>query len=271
MTDTAELTDLRQMIKQKCGVILETDSHLFLQTRLHSFLLFHQIKDLTELSSHLKIYPEHFDEVIDLVTTHESLFFRDDSFFKTFEEQVLPYFFEARRQDRRLRIWSAACAHGQEPYSVAMCILNHKLNFSDWNIEILATDISKNATAKARKGVYTHFEVQRGLSLLQLSENFEKSEEGWKILDKISRLVRFENINLIEPFLQKSSFDIVFIRNVLIYFDTETKQRILAGISSLLPSDGCLGLGGPETILGLSQNFEAWDKNTSSLYRVKKI
>lgn len=267
MTVESATKILQKIIKDKSGVIIDDGNPLFLQARLHSFLHFHHISNLDQLVHHLSQNPLHLEEVIDLVTTHESFFFRDDQFFNTLREIVLPNFYQTRHFEKRLRIWSAACAYGQEPYSLAMMFHDHPLNFSDWDIQIISSDISKAALKKASDGIFTHFEVQRGITSQNLTTHFEQVPKGWMIKSAISEKVKFENINLIEPFSHLGKFDIVLIRNVLIYFDDPTRRKILTDIKKLLVPDGYLGLGAQESVSGLVDEFETMPGIYCPIYR----
>src|SRR5258708_5555357 len=164
---------------------------------------------------------------------------------------------KARAGKRTLRIWSAACSSGQEPYSLAILLSEHKDKLAGWQIEIVATDLSTEILEKAQAGVYTQFEVQRGLPIQLLVKYFRQEGERWRIDPVIAAMVRFRALNLLEDFSHLGLFDVVFLRNVLIYFDLPTKTSVLDRIPRVLQPDGYLYLGGAETIIGIPDNFQA--------------
>ncbi|MBX7147941.1 protein-glutamate O-methyltransferase CheR [bacterium] len=266
-TEDLAIATLKQIIYDKSGNKIDNANPNFLSVRLHTLLEQHKVDSLAELLKLISTNNDILDDVIDLATTHESLFFRDDLFFKSLSEAIFPYFYKARESTKKLRIWSAASSYGQEATSLAISLITHPCDFSGWDIQILGTDISKNVIKRANSGIYTHYEVQRGLSCHLLARFFERADAGWKIKDELKKMTRFENLNLLNSFQHLGEFDIVLIRNVLIYFEPDIKKRILENINSLLPTDGCLGLGGPETTLGITNVFKTWEGLQCSLYQ----
>jgi chemotaxis protein methyltransferase CheR len=192
--------------------------------------------------------------VTEAMTIQDTAFFRDREVFDGFHDTVLPKLLRARASRRRLSIWSAACATGEEPYSLAM-MFDLSPQCSGWEIEILASDVSAEAVARASEGFYTDAEVQRGLPLPMLSKHFRRQSNGWRIARAIRSRVEFRVFNLLDSFAGLGSFDAVFCRNVLIYFDAATKADILGRLSDALADDGYLVLGAAETALGLSKGF----------------
>jgi chemotaxis protein methyltransferase CheR len=196
------------------------------------------------------------NEVIDAMTTNETLFFRDDRPFKYFKTGLVPEITKLRDTKKSLRIWSAASSTGQEPYSIAMTLLETLPAIDNWRIEILATDISDSALAQARKGEYSQFEIQRGMPIQLLMKYFKQDGQTWKIADKLKSMVRFENFNLLEPMDRFSTFDIIFCRNVLIYFDEPLKKKILSNLARRMAPDGYFFMGGSETVIGLCPDLK---------------
>jgi chemotaxis protein methyltransferase CheR len=180
---------------------------------------------------------------------------------------VLPRLLEARRATRRLRIWSAAASTGQEPYTLAMILDQMQDQLAGWKVEILATDYSRPALQRARAGIYNHFEVQRGLPIQLLSRYFDKSGEDWQVAPRIRDAVTFQEANLLEPFAHLGRFDVVFCRNVLIYFDVPTKADVLDRIAEITADDGYLLLGASETAIGITGRFERVQEAATSIYR----
>jgi chemotaxis protein methyltransferase CheR len=162
----------------------------------------------------------------------------------------------AGRSNRHIRIWSAACSSGQEPYSMCMLLKEQRHKLDGWRIEIVATDLSREMLEKAKSGMYTQFEVQRGLPITMMVKYFKQTGDKWQIDASLRSMVTFREFNLLEDPLALGKFDIVFCRNVLIYFDPATKRKVLDGMSRLLPHDGVLFLGGAETVLGVTDRFQ---------------
>ena len=190
------------------------------------------------------------------MTTNESFFFRDKIPFEHFRDTIMPALLAARAREKRIRIWCAACATGQEPYSLAMTLKGFGAALAGWKVEILATDISNEVLAKAKAGVYNQFEVQRGLPIQSLVKFFSQVGEAWQIAPEIRGMVLFRPLNLLNDFSSLGSFDLVFCRNVLIYFDQDTKISVLNRIARQMPSDGYLVLGAAETVVGLTDAFK---------------
>ncbi len=196
-------------------------------------------------------------DVIEAMTTNESFFFRDDKPFTHFRTNALPRLIAARPPTARLRIWSAAASTGQEAYSLAMILAESKAMLGTRNVEIVGTDIAREPLARAQEGLYTQFEVQRGLPMQNLVKYFRKDGPNWRVADTIRAMVQFRIWNLLADLRSLGQFDIVFCRNVLIYFDQPTKARVLEAIAKQMPVDGILYLGGAETVLGITGAFAA--------------
>jgi chemotaxis protein methyltransferase CheR len=190
------------------------------------------------------------------MTTNESFFFRDSKPFELFQAETLPMLLRTRAQRRSIRIWSAACSTGQEPYSLAMILREEAAKLAGWRIEIVATDLSTEVLEKAKVGLYSQFEVQRGLPIKFLMKHFAQVSEMWQIDASIRAMVKFRELNLLEDLNPLGQFDVIFCRNVLIYFDQLTKRTVLERMAKLMPADGVLYLGGAETVLGVSEQFK---------------
>ncbi len=194
-------------------------------------------------------------DVVEAMTTNESFFFRDDKPFQHFRSQALARVAAARPAGTPLRIWSAAASSGQEAYSLAMILLESRAVIGDRRVEILGTDLARDQLARARDGLYTQFEVQRGLPVQMLMRYFRREDAGWRISDALRAMVQWKEWNLLGDLRALGRFDIVFCRNVLIYFDQPTKTRALEAIAGQMSADGMLYLGGAETVLGLTTRF----------------
>ncbi len=194
-------------------------------------------------------------DVIDAMMTNESFFFRDGKPFEQFRQVVLPRLLQGRATQKSFRIWSAACSTGQEPYTLAMILKEEQAKLQGWRIDIVATDLSREALDRAREGVYSQFEVQRGLPIQLLIKYFTQNGDRWQIAPELRSVIAFRELNLLTDFTALGTFDVVFCRNVLIYFDQVTKTAILERVSRMMPPDGVLYLGGAETVLGVTDRF----------------
>ena len=245
---------LAGLVKRACGIVL-TPAHAELATgRLKRLADRHGFPNLSSLIKALRSGEAKLaSAVIEALTIRDTSFFRDQAAFTTLRNVVLPRLQKARSAKKRLSLWSAACGTGQEPYSLAM-LLAEMPQFADWDIEILATDMSADAIAQARAGLYSQPEMQRGLPGSML-EHFRREGSAWRVDFAIQRYVRFEVSNLLDAFAEPGPFDVILCRNVLIYFDAATKADVLERLSRVLACDGHLLLGSAETTLGTSSSL----------------
>jgi chemotaxis protein methyltransferase CheR len=193
--------------------------------------------------------------VTEAMTTNDSAFFRDRRTFEEFRDIVLPELLIKRAAGKRLRIWCAACAAGQEPYSIAMILDDAKLLAQGWTIDLIATDLNSQMIARAEEGLYSQFEVQRGLPIRRLVRNFTQEGSNWRISENLRRMVAFRTFNLLDSFGWLAEMDVVFCRNVLMYFDQKTRMSVIDRIADILPPDGSLLVGPAESISGLTTGF----------------
>jgi chemotaxis protein methyltransferase CheR len=205
--------------------------------------------------------------VVEAMTTHETLFFRDLPQYEALRTKIIPELMEQRKLSRRMTFWSAAASSGQEAYSLAMMLL--EMGLRDWSIEIVGTDLSEQILARARQGRYAQIEVNRGLPVAYLVKYFTREGLDWQLKPEVTRMVSFRKMDLRDSFRGMGPFDVVFCRNVLIYFDTETKKKILGAIRSTIQPGGYLALGGAETSVLVSDLFERVSIGQATLYRVK--
>lgn len=263
----AEFAFLRDVLHQKSGLALSPDKRYLVETRLAVLCRRLGVAAISDLIGRMRSGDQRVvNDVVEVMTTNETLFFRDAQPFKMFSEVMLPALMKARAGERTLRIWSAACSSGQEPYSIAMALDDAAAQLTGWRIEILATDISNEVLEKAKAGIYTQFEIQRGLPIQSLLKHFTQSGDKWQVHEKLRRMVQFKHLNLIEPNPSVGHFDIIFCRNVLIYFDLPTKKKVLQMLHSRLKADGCLLLGAAETVIGVTDAFSI-DREHRGLYR----
>ncbi len=258
MTPT-ETDILNRFLKERSGLVLVGDKSYLIESRLVPVAKKHGLSTLSELVNKVRLGGMRMleQDVVEAMTTNETFFFRDKLPFDLFTEAMLPHMQKARAMNRRVRIWCAACSTGQEPYSLAMILSEQAAKFPGWNFEIIATDISSEVLEKAKAGRFTQFEVQRGLPIQFLLKYFEQKGEYWHIAPEIRQKVTFRPINLLRDFSPLGPFDIVFCRNVLIYFDEMTKTDILNRMATCIAPDGFLVLGAAETVVGLCDRFKA--------------
>ena len=252
-TGSADYGYLRELVYGLSQNVLDPSRDYLFETRLSKVLRNQGMSHLGQLVSHLRAArnPTLERAVAEAMTINETSFFRDTRPFELLRTELLPKIIEARRMQRSLRIWSAACSTGQEPYSLAMMMKDHFPILAGWRVEIVATDLSPTVLDRAREGIYSTFEVQRGLPIQMLIRHFDQIEPNWQIKRELRRTVNFRPLNLLEDFAVLGQFDIVLCRNVLIYFDQPTKTRILNGITRRIAPDGAVMLGGAESVFGL--------------------
>lgn len=245
------------LLKSRSGLVIGPDKLYLLETRLAATLKKEQLRDLAALADRLRAPGAEplIRQVVEAMTTNESFFFRDDKPFQHFRNQALPRLLASRSPGVPLRVWSAASSSGQEAYSLAMILSECRSIIGDRRIEIIGTDLARDQIARARDGLYTQFEVQRGLPVQLLMRYFRKEQNGWRISDAIRAMVQYREWNLLADLRPLGQFDVVFCRNVLIYFDQPTKAKVLEAIAQQMVADGMLYLGGAETVLGISSRF----------------
>lgn len=264
----ADFTFLRDYLKKRSGLALGPEKRYLVESRLSPVCRRFNLATLSDLVGALRLSREGPMEraVVEAMTTNETFFFRDRAPFDLFRDVLLPRAIAARASTRRLRIWSAAASTGQEPYSLAMLIHEAAAQLAGWQIEIVGTDLSTEVLEKARLGLYSHFEVQRGLPVQLLVKHFTQVGEQWRISPTLTNMVSYRPLNLLHPFDHLGQFDIVYCRNVLIYFDAPTKADVLERIAKSLTPDGAVLLGAAETVIGLTEALVP-DGQHRGLYR----
>jgi chemotaxis protein methyltransferase CheR len=249
---------LRRFLRERSGLRLAADKQYLAESRLLPVARVAGLPGVAELVQRLRHAPSEplAAAVVEAMTTNESFFFRDKTPFEQFRDTIIPELTAARLSRRRIRIWCAASSSGQEPYSLAMALKEMGDRLFGWRIEIIATDISNEMLERARSGLYSQFEVQRGLPIALLLKYFTKVGESWQIAPAIRAMVQFRPLNLIGEFSQLGVFDVVFCRNVLLYFEQNLKSRVLERIAQVMQRDGYLVLGAAETVVGLTTAFK---------------
>lgn len=251
---TEDFEFLANLLKDRSGLMLTPDKVYLLESRLTPLARKRGLDTLDALIQKLRLSRDEglCVDVTEAMTTNESFFFRDNTPFDLFKNHVLPAMEKSRATQRRLRIWCAAASTGQEPYSLAILLRENWMKWQNWNIEIVGTDICTQVLEKAKAGTYSQFEVQRGLPIQMLIKYFTQEGDTWQLNSDIRNMVKFRSFNLLNNFAGLGSFDVIYCRNVLIYFDQETKKQVLERMRKVLASDGTLFLGAAETVLGIT-------------------
>jgi len=251
---------LRKLLKERSGLDLSADKQYLVESRLVPLARRASLPGIPELVQKMKgVGADALTaEVVEAMTTNETFFFRDKIPFDHLKEAVLPALIRARAARRSLRIWCAASSTGQEPYSIAMCIKEMGAALAGWRTEIVATDLSLAVLEKSRAGIFSQFEVQRGLPIQLLVKHFTQNGELWQLNADIRAMVQFRQLNLLHDFSHLGTFDVIFCRNVLIYFDQATKANIFARLAKMLEPDGVLALGAAETVVGITNVFKPY-------------
>lgn len=255
----ADYDFLRSFLKERSGLILSNDKQYLIESRLMPVARQEGLDTITALVAKLKTPLGRVagEAVVEAMTTNESFFFRDKTPFDHFSNVMLPQMMEARRTQRKIRIWCAAASTGQEPYSLAMIIKDMGLKTSAYRFDIIGTDISREVLERAKAGTYSQFEVQRGLPIQMLLNHFTQKGETWEISPAVRQMVQYRPLNLFDSFTALGTFDVVFIRNVLIYFEQEAKVAILERVAKQMAPDAYMVLGAAETVVGLTDAFKA--------------
>lgn len=256
--EAGEFQYLSQLLKKRSGLSLTEDKEYLIETRLLPIARDNDCTTISELVAKLKANPpeELLNKITEAMTTNESLFFRDTRPFQFLREVLLPEYKKMTGKNT-LRIWSSACSTGQEPYSIAMCLLEEAAKMQGWSYEILATDLAGKVVDKAEFGLFSQFEIQRGLPIQMLMKYFSQLEgtSSWQIKDNVRSMVTFRVQNLLDNLTPLGKFDMIFCRNVLIYFDEATRAGVIERLAGLLNQGGYLFLGGTETVIDKSQRF----------------
>jgi chemotaxis protein methyltransferase CheR len=261
---------VRTLVYGRSGIVLEDKAYL-IESRLSSLAHRDGFGDLTRLLTALRGANAAALEyrVVEALTTNETLFFRDVHPFETLKQTILPELLAHHASDKRLRIWSAACSTGQEPYSLAM-LLNELIPHIDaWKIDIFGTDLSKEAIGKARAGIYSQVEINRGLPPDKLLKYFEQAPGGWLLNRQIRQMAKFDQMNLMDRWPVRHPFDLILLRNVMIYFDNPLRKAILAKIAGQLAPGGYFLMGTGESPVALSDRFEVRNIGRTAVYHLK--
>jgi chemotaxis protein methyltransferase CheR len=246
-----------QLLRKRAGIVVTGDKMYLLESRLAPLARKEGLPSIDDLIHVVRSRREErlINQLVDVMTTNETYFFRDRTPFDHLKEAIFPILGQARKGSR-IRIWCAASSTGQEPYSIAMMLDRNPQLTAGVPVEIVATDISDRCLDRARQGLFTQFEVQRGLPIQMLMHYFTQQDDHWRISERMRQMVTFKKLNLMEPNFNLGNFDVVFCRNVLIYFDGPTKATVLNRIGHCMNPGGFLMLGAAESLVGVTQSFE---------------
>jgi chemotaxis protein methyltransferase CheR len=249
---------LRKLLKERSGLDLSADKQYLVESRLIPLARRAGLPGIAELVQKIRAGADTLtSEVVEAMTTNETFFFRDKIPFDHLREAILPALVKARASRRALRIWCAASSSGQEPYSIAMCVKEFA-GLAGWRVEIVATDLSHAVLEKSKAGIFSQFEVQRGLPIQMLVKYFTQAGELWQLNADTRAMVQHRQLNLLQDFSHLGTFDVIFCRNVLIYFDQDTKAGIFDRLARMLEPDGVLALGAAESVVGISDAFKPY-------------
>jgi chemotaxis protein methyltransferase CheR len=267
-----DLDYIRDLVRTRSAIVLESEKAYLVKSRLEPLAKSAGFASLTGLVQKLRPAPYGVlhQQVVEAMTTNETSFFRDLTPFHVLRDQLLPEIIRRKGTSKRLNMWCGASSSGQEVYSVMFTIFEHFPELKDWEYQFIATDISEAMLAKCREGTYSQLEVNRGLPAPLLTKYFVKKGMDWQVQEDLRRRIDFKLMNLAGPWLSFLTMDIVFLRNVMIYFDMDTKKNILGNIRKILDPNGFLFLGGTETTLNIDDQYERIENCETSCYRVKK-
>jgi chemotaxis protein methyltransferase CheR len=269
---TVEFDYLRRLVRAQAAIVLEPGKEYLVEARLAGLVREQGMTTVTDLVAKLRGLrdgPLH-TQVVEAITTNETLFFRDPPLWEALRQRILPQLVEQRRAERRLAFWSAACSSGQEPYSLAMLLAEHFPMLAGWTVRILATDLSTAMLARGQDGHYSQLEVNRGLPAALLVKHFTKEGMRWQVNPCLRRAVDFKPLNLGAPWPPLPQMDLVLLRNVLIYFDAAGRQAVIGQLRRVLRPDGYLVLGAAENLLGMDDPFEREIYGRATCYRPRR-
>ena len=269
MLGSGEFDFLRGLVRERSAIVLEPGKEYLVESRLVPLLRDRQLPSLGALTAALRAEPHGELEraVVEAMTTNETSFFRDHHPFEALQHRPLPELIAARTAERRLRFWSNACSSGQEAYSLAMLLAEHFPGLAGWDVSILATDLSRDMVRRTQQGCYGQLEMNRGLPAPLLVKYFDRQATRWQVKPQLRRWVQARELNLMEPWPALPRFDVIFLRNVLIYFDLPTKRVILRRACQALRPDGYLLLGSAETTVMVDDSWERVVIGSSVAYR----
>lgn len=272
----ADIDAVCDLVNDLCGICLDASKSYLIESRLSQIVQKHGFSSYSDMVRQVRLSTNSMvrTQIIDAITTNETLFFRDNYMFEALRHKALPELIDSKANTafpQRLRIWSAACSTGQEPYSLAMTLAELIPDVNDWDIQILGTDISDAVVARASRGWYAPHEIERGLSPERLHRFFEPYDNGWKVRDELRALCSFRKLNLLEPLAMPGKFDMVFCRNVAIYFSRDVQRDLFHRIAQTMTTDAYLFVGAQEFLADHGPNFAPHQHCRGTFYRPNLI
>jgi chemotaxis protein methyltransferase CheR len=268
MTDQ-DFDYIRKLLQDRTAIVLESGKQYLVESRLAPIARQLNLSSISELVTTMRGQPDRGlqTQIVEAMVTTETSFFRDHAPFETLRKSVLPELIRKRRADRSLSIWSAACASGQEPYSIALLLREYFPEVASWQMTLIASDVSREVLTRASQARFNQIEINRGIPAAMLVKYFEQHGTCWHLRRDVVDMVKFQEVNLATAWPALPRFDLVLLRNVMIYFDVETKKSILGRVGRLLRPDGYLLLGGAETTINLDDSYQRVEDMKSGFYR----
>ncbi|MGA3122825.1 MAG: protein-glutamate O-methyltransferase CheR [Polyangiaceae bacterium] len=269
MVSPSGLAYVRELVYRRSAIVIEGGKEYLIESRLGPLARAEGFASIDEMVGRLRAQPANglHSKVVEAMTTNETSFFRDLHPFDALRTEIVPKLRKARAVSRRIRIWSAACSMGQEAYTIAMVLREHFPDLMPWDVRIIGTDLASAMVTRAQKGLFSQLEVNRGLPAPLLVKYFDRAGVQWQIKQSLRDMFDVRQMNLVDPWPSMPIFDVVFLRNVLIYFDVPTKQRVLSRVRQVLAPDGYLFLGGAETTLRVDDSFKRIQVDKAVYYR----
>ena len=263
---------LQRLLAERTGIVLDAGKEYLVEARLHALMQSEGFSSVASLLDALRVDEKPGSlhrRAVEAMLNGETSFFRDHYPFEALRSTILPDLMARRAATRTLNLWCAAIASGQEAYSLAMLLLEHAPSLRDWNVTLLATDVSEAMLQRARAGSYRQIEVNRGLPATYLVKYFERAGEEYRVKERVRQMVRFSQMNLVAPWPSLPPFDVILMRNVLLYFSSDTRRTIMQSVAKSLRSDGYMIVGGGETSLALDRTFEPVRIGKAVCYRIR--
>ncbi|MDX2018929.1 MAG: protein-glutamate O-methyltransferase CheR [Deltaproteobacteria bacterium] len=266
----ADFDFVRELVLKRTSIVLDDRQAYLAESRLLPVARKFNLKDLSDLVTQCRLHPDGAEALasVEAMTTNETSFFRDVHPFEALKHHVIPALIAARSSERRINIWCAACSTGQEPYSIAMLVREHFPQLASWQIDIMATDVATSILDRAREGVFNQVEIGRGLPAQLMVKHFERTTDGWRAKDYLRNAISWRQLNLVAPWSGLPSLDIVFLRNVLIYFSTATRRLIMDRLVAHVRPDGVVFLGASESLIGVTDTFTSVTVGRSIAYKL---
>jgi chemotaxis protein methyltransferase CheR len=266
----ADFDFVRELVLKRTSIVLDDRQAYLAESRLLPVAEKFGISDLAQLVQKGRARPDGPEALalVEAMTTNETSFFRDIHPFDALKQQVIPALLQTRQAEKRINIWCAACSTGQEPYSIAILLREHFPQLASWRVEILATDVANSMVDRAKAGVFNQVEIGRGLPAAMMVKHFERDGTNWRAKDYLRNAIMWKQMNLVAPWTALPTFDVVFIRNVLIYFTIDTRRLILDRLACHIRPDSLVFLGAAESLIGITDTLTSQSVGRSIAYKL---